>query len=109
VLAWAKYSRFADSQYTWEKLEAHSSIRDALVRLRFAAAMFRREHYILAITHIARPAHRMLGELNPIGTGGSKLIQSLFLHLEETLHPLERTERMEEFRSHFHELLGRPV
>ncbi len=109
VLAWAKRSRFTDPDLVWKKLEHHSLVRDALVRLRFAAAMFRREHYILAITHIARPAHRMLGETNPIGTGGSKLIQSLFLHLEETLHPQDRTERMKEFRTYFQELLGRPV
>ncbi len=109
VLAWAKRERFTDKALQWKNLEKDSSILEALQLVRYHAAMFRREHYILAITHIARPAHRMLGETNPVGTGGSKLIQSLMLHLEETLHPTERAVRMKEFREHFGQLLGRPV
>lgn len=109
VLAWAKRERFGNKALQWKNLEKDSWVQEALQLVRFSAAMFRREHYILAITHIARPAHRMLGETNPLGTGGSKLIQSLFLHLEETLHPNERTVRMKEFRAYFSELLGRPV
>ncbi len=109
VLAWSKRVRFANKATLWRVLEGDASVQEALRQMRLAAALFRREHYILAITHIARPAHRMLGETNPIGTGGSKLISSLLLHLEETVHPSERTERMSEFRTHFQELLGRPV
>ena len=109
VLAWAKRERFCDTTVRWKNLEKDSWVEDALRNVRLQAALFRREHYILAITHIARPAHRMFGETNPLGTGGSKLILSLFLHLEETLHPSERTERMKEFRQYFGELLGRPV
>lgn len=102
--------RFRDHDRTWDAWEKRDKeVQGALVKLRFAAALFRREHYILAITHIARIERKLTGNKNPIGTGGTTFIPSLFRHIEETLHPSEREVRTEEFRKYFQNLLGRPL
>lgn len=100
-------SRFENKQTTWESMSRNSDVLSALVTLRRALAEFRKAHYVLAITHIARPAAKV-GDHAPVGTGGTNLIPSLLQHLEDTLHPLERKEVVPIFRAHFHELLGKP-
>lgn len=99
-------SRFESKETTWETLSKHGQVLDALIAFRHALAEFRKAHYVLAITHIARPA-AAIGDHAPRGTGGTNLIPSLMAHLEDTLHPYEREEVMSVFREHFRELLGK--
>ena len=82
-------------------------VRQALISCRLALAEFRKSHFTLAVTHIVKPAIR-IGDHAPIGTGGTDLSSSLPKHLEETLHPSHRKEKMEEFREYFRSLLGSP-
>jgi indoleamine 2,3-dioxygenase len=110
VKAWSAKSRHASTSQSFEAIEGRSSaIQNELALLRLAMAEFRAAHYTLAITHIARPAHAMLGVTRPTGTGGSDLIPSLMRHLEETLHPSMRESMSKQFHEAFRELLGRPV
>lgn len=100
-------SRFKKAETQWENLSKDARVLSALITIRHAFAEFRKAHYVLAITHIARPAAK-LGDHAPKGTGGTDLIPSLLLHLSDTLHPTERKEVTQRFKEYFRELLGKP-
>lgn len=100
-------SRFKKAETSWDHVSQDASVLSALIAMRRACAEFRKAHYVLAITHIARPAAKQ-GDLHPRGTGGTDLIPSLLLHLSDTLHPSERTETTQRFKEQFRELLRRP-
>lgn len=100
-------SRFEKKETTWGSMQQNPDALSALIAIRRALAEFRKAHYVLAITHIARPAAK-IGDHAPKGTGGTNLIPSLLKHLEDTLHPLEREETIRTFREHFYELFAKP-
>ncbi len=110
VRAWGAQSRRSPRLDWFDVLECHHTVvATQLMCLRHAMADFRAAHYMLAITHIARPAHAQLGITRPTGTGGSDLIPSLLCHLEETLHPSMRSTMMKHYSNQFQTALGRPL
>lgn len=104
VLRFESESRFRVRTSTWKSWEEkNADVREALIAVRLALAEFRKAHFALAVTHIVQPARRV-GDKKPIGTGGTDLSNSLPKHLEETLHPSHREEKMNEFREYFRSL-----
>lgn len=107
VLHFEDVQRFANPEATWDAWEArHEEVRQTIIATRLALAEFRKSHFTLAVTHIVKPAIRV-GDHTPIGTGGTDLSSSLPKHLEETLHPSHREEKMCEFREYFRSLLSK--
>ncbi len=106
VLRFDDKERWMPEATTWDAWESKSEdVRQALIATRLSLAEFRKSHFTLAVTHIVQPAIRV-GDHAPIGTGGTDLSSSLPKHLEETLHPSHRAQKMCEFREYFRSLLS---